>query len=212
MNQTWYYMTETGSGFAETLLLNGTHIGQGKDTDELGPISSYAYLGTDAGAANFMYGMQDELRLSDIIRSDAWLKASYYSGIQPNSFITWGEMQAPSVGTNDTTGTGGKTFATFNGYLTKNGNAATTYGFRYGTDADNLTTNTTVGVGIANGTTFNYAATGLTEGTAYFVQAWAGNSNGFSQGNIKAFWTNSTWANATTANRTRIIINHTFID
>ena len=157
-------------------------------------------------------GIIDEVRISDIARSDTWIKASFNSQNQTTGFFTWnGGIDSGIVRTNTTTNIG-TTSATLNSYLQFNGSARTWYGIRYGLSEDSLTNNVTVGTNGANYTAFNYDATGLNEGTLYYIQAWANNSNGFSTGTTKTFWTNSTWANSSLNNRTRIVINHTFID
>ena len=125
--------------------------------------------------------------------------------------IVSGEVTPPIISTNTTTNIN-ITFAGLNGYLQSNGSARTWYGFRYGLSNDSLTNNVTIGTDGTNCTTFSYTATGLSEGTAYFVQAWANNSNNFSSGIVETFWTNSTWANSTLNNRIRIVINHAFVD
>ena len=117
----------------------------------------------------------------------------------------------PIVSTSATTNIN-SVFATLNGYLQSNGSARTWYGFRYGLSSDSLTNNVTIGTDGTNYTAFDYVASGLNEGTVHFVQAWANNSNSFSNGTVETFWTNSTWANSSLNNRTRIVINNTFID
>lgn len=191
---------------------------EGLSTNTFVNIADNADVSTSIGRRSATFGayydgVLDELRVSDIERNESWLKASFHSQNQTAGFFAWnGGIDSGIVNTNATTNTSGNTTATLNGYLLLNGSATTTCGFRYGVNADSLATNVTAETDVANGTAFDYAVTGLSEGTVYFVQAWANNSNGFSVGNIKIFWTNSAWADSSLINRTRIVINHTFID
>ena len=156
-----------------------------------------------------LYGTQailDEIRISKTARSTSWLNASYNTVVNQSSFILWGGIQAPAVGTNAATSIL-VTSATLNGILVKNGAAVTSYGIRYGTDADDLSNNHTVGAAGANDTSFSYSGT-FEEGTLYYFQAWASNNNGFSVGNIQTFWTNSIWANPSLTYRRKITIEN----
>jgi hypothetical protein len=94
----------------------------------------------------------------------------------------------PTVHTNESTGVE-ETNATLRGYLSNNGSADTTCGFRYGTSSGSYSENFSKGV-IANQTEFSNDNGSLTQGQIYFYQAWANNSAGFNgTANEKTFLT-----------------------
>jgi len=49
------------------------------------------HIGSYDGSSRFFKGTLDEVKISDIARSDAWIKAEYYSEI--NSLISYGEIE-----------------------------------------------------------------------------------------------------------------------
>jgi len=93
----------------------------------------------------------------------------------------------PTVTTNTSTGVE-ETNATLNGWLQFNGSADTTCGFRFGTSSGSYSENFSVGI-TANGAEFSNNNSSLTPGQLYYYQAWASNSNGFSNGTEMTFLT-----------------------
>jgi len=67
------------------------------------------------------------------------------------------------------------------GYLSSNGSADTTCGFRFGTSSGSYSDNFTVGI-ISSGVNFSNNNGSLNPGQIYFYQAWATNSKGFANG------------------------------
>jgi peptidoglycan hydrolase-like protein with peptidoglycan-binding domain len=86
------------------------------------------------------------------------------------------------------------TTATLNGEITDTGyEDATQHGFAYGTSADLSTVIATTTLGTKSGTgVFTSDITGLTEGTTYYVRAYATNSSGTGYGSIETFATGVT--------------------
>ncbi len=81
----------------------------------------------------------------------------------------------------------GSTYATLNGVIVNQGaSAIIEYGFKYGTDTENLTENITSTDDIAD---FSATITGLTPNTTYYYRAYAINSDGTGYGEIKSFRT-----------------------
>ncbi|MCK4365364.1 MAG: DUF2341 domain-containing protein, partial [Thermoplasmatales archaeon] len=93
----------------------------------------------------------------------------------------------PVVITNASTGIG-ETNATLNAYLSSNGSADTTCGFRFGTSSGVYTENVSLGV-TANLSEFSNNNQSLSKGQIYFFQAWATNSVGFANGGELTFLT-----------------------
>ena len=112
----------------------------------------------------------------------------------------------PIVTTNTSTGVEEEN-ATLNGYLSNNGSADTTCGFRFGTSSGSYSENFTVGT-IANLSEFNNNNESLDPGQIYFYQAWAKNSVGFANGTEQAFLTKP---NATTSGSLNVQTNSSSI-
>jgi len=93
----------------------------------------------------------------------------------------------PTVNTNTSTGVE-ETNATLRGYLSDNGSADTTCGFRYGTSSGSYSENFSKGV-TANLSEFSNNNISLTQGQIYFYQAWANNGAGFANGSELTFLT-----------------------
>ena len=81
-----------------------------------------------------------------------------------------------------------ETNATLWGYLSSNGSADTTCGFRYGTTSGSYTANFSEGI-IADGAEFSNDNDSLNQGDLYYYQAWTNNSEGFASGSELTFFT-----------------------
>ena len=181
-------------------------------------------FGHTGGWANYLDGMMDEIRISDVVWNDSWVKANFHTQNQTTDFLTFGAEQdkpagatVPTVTTNDATGVE-ETNATIRGTLTNNGTFDTTCWFRYGNETPPTDNNDTQGV-IANDASFSYNWQSLTPGTLYYFDTQANNSEGWdTTGGIKSFltkpnvptgasgsagegWTNVSWTGATGADK-----------
>jgi len=96
-------------------------------------------------------------------------------------------ISVPIVITNASTGVE-ETNATLHGYLSSNGSADTTCGFRYGTSSGSYSENFSKGT-ISSGSEFSNNNGSLTSGDLYYYQAWANNSQGFATGSELMFFT-----------------------
>jgi len=91
----WYYMTtsfEDADAGNSNIFENGTdvtayHIGRtGYTNDE------DLYIGADGSQGGESNCIFDELRISDIIRSDGWISATYHSLNRTTGFMTYGKL------------------------------------------------------------------------------------------------------------------------
>ncbi|GAH40406.1 unnamed protein product, partial [marine sediment metagenome] len=137
----------------------------------------------------------DEIRVSDIKRSDAWLDATYYT-VTKSDFITIGiEQDAPvdTIDVNATTAIGTQK-ATLNGYLPTGdgfyvGNFD--YGFWMGTTTPVTNTNSVnvTGAGVvAAGNTFTRTPETLAIGTRYYARSWIKNATYFQNSTGEVSW------------------------
>lgn len=94
----WYYLAfvadEPGAN-ALKIYENGEFEQDASTTDNPGSISAQLNIGTDGNANNFD-GIIDEVRISNIARSDTWLKACFYSG--NDELIDFGDEEEVSYG------------------------------------------------------------------------------------------------------------------
>jgi hypothetical protein len=107
--------------------------------------------------------------------------ASIYAGFSTpdalSDFYGWSDVEVPTLTTNGSTSVTGTSF-TANGNVTNTGNEDVSRGFYIGTST-NYASNTKYTLGGTQGTgTFSYNATGLSQATTYYVNAWASNSAG----------------------------------
>ncbi len=146
------------------------------------------------GSGNFFAGRIGEVRVSNVSRSTAWIKASYYA--ESDALVSYGAPQTgsgstvapPSVTTNaaSSIATGS---ATLNGNLSSLGTAGSVgVSFQYGTTTSYGST-TTVQTKTTTGT-FSSALSGLTPGTTYHYRAMA-TGDGTSYGLDQTFTTAS---------------------
>jgi hypothetical protein len=142
-------------------------------------------------AANMNYypGLIDEIRVSNIARSAAYIKLTNYS--ERDTAGTWGSEQTlivPNITTSAATVIN-VTYATMNGNVTNlnNGNV-TVRGFVYGLDTGNLTSDWNE-TGTFNIGVFSQNITGLTALTTYYFKAYATNQAGTGYGTVLNFTT-----------------------
>ena len=94
-NLSWHYVVGTynSNGLVGDLFANGVKETLSVDNYDTmaGATNSFAIGVNDPTNPYFFPGIIDEVRVSDIVRSDAWIKATYYSNW--NSLITYGTEQ-----------------------------------------------------------------------------------------------------------------------
>ncbi len=95
-DSTWHYVFLRYDG--ETLGVGSDGDNEGTDGSMLGNISDYAtnaYIGgyTNIGTLGFN-GLIDEVRISNIARSTAWISTEYNNQNDPISFMTFGDEQS----------------------------------------------------------------------------------------------------------------------
>jgi len=105
----WHYTvitinrtTEEGKAYWDGELKKTDTITQGSDLYNDGTPTRIGRLGQYSEGPHYMDGWIDEVRISNIARSAAWIKASYYSG--DDNLLTYGsEETAGTGGTEETT-------------------------------------------------------------------------------------------------------------
>jgi len=178
-------------------MMNATIVGS--DNTFSGTMNSPAGAVTSIGArkkdvwADFMDGVIDEVRISNIKRNTTYIDTVFNNTNQTPGFLTIGSEQiqsatVPTVTTNAATGVE-ETNATLSGTLTSNGSVDTTCWFLYGDENPPTDNNVSQGVK-AQGVTFTYNWSSLTPGKLYFVDTQANNSAGWDvSGGIEGFLT-----------------------
>jgi hypothetical protein len=76
---TWYYLSGTWNGSIRKVYLNGTEDNSGSKTETITSDTRDIYIGGRSGT-DLSTGIIDEVRVSNVSRSAAWIKASYESG------------------------------------------------------------------------------------------------------------------------------------
>lgn len=158
------------------------------DIDTFQTVSSLTTFGPyNTTASNWSEVNQTRIRIvyNQIGGQDNIIESIYIDGFLNN--ITYSISNPPTVITNITTGIE-ETNVTLHGYLTSDGGATTTCGFRYGTTSGTYTQNFSVGTK-TSGQTFNNKNGSLISGDLYYYQAWAKNNFGFATGSELTFFT-----------------------
>jgi len=99
VEDTWYYVVGTYDGSYIRAYVNGVEEAADPSTGTLTSHESGSTIGYWSGVATCHEGEMDEVRVSDIARSAAWIKASYDNQIDPTGFFTSYEEQGPPPGT-----------------------------------------------------------------------------------------------------------------
>ncbi len=71
--QTWVYLVQTYDGSTQKLFVNGSLARSSSLSENAWATDDPLYIGVN------YTGAIDEVRLSNVARSDAWIKATYYS-------------------------------------------------------------------------------------------------------------------------------------
>jgi hypothetical protein len=97
----WHYCVGTynGSNGAIKLYIDGIQDGEGTNNDRENQTTGDQKLGIGCSTqndypSNFYLNLLDEVRISNIVRSAAWIKASYHSG--NDSLLSYGEEEKRS--------------------------------------------------------------------------------------------------------------------
>lgn len=136
-------------------------------------------------------GIIDEVRVSEIVRSDAWINATYNTVNNSTGFMTFGGQKLASIiYTNAATGVG-QYSATLNGFVDSNGGKTSRCGFVYGMASDTYLWNITNSVNIANRTAFSNNTVLNRHSTKYYYRAWLHNNEGYIFGEEQTFTTSA---------------------
>ena len=92
----WYHLTATAEASSGILYQNGASVGTSASVDVTKTLNDFntqvAMIGLNSGGSTttaFDWTI-DEVRLSDIVRSAAWIKFEYYNISNADSELTWG--------------------------------------------------------------------------------------------------------------------------
>ena len=90
----WYYLAGISSDVLDSIktFVNGISERPFKKTGTLGLASDNLSIGKEPFSSLYFFsGRFDELRISDKVRSDGWLRTEYYNQSSPSTFYTVGE-------------------------------------------------------------------------------------------------------------------------
>ena len=90
---TWYYLAGISSDVLDSIktFVNGIPERPFKKTGELGIASNDLTIGKEPFLSNYYFsGRFDELRISDEVRSDGWLRTEYFNHSSPSTFYSIG--------------------------------------------------------------------------------------------------------------------------
>jgi hypothetical protein len=94
----WYHaaLTYVTSSKARQLFLNGASDGSDTSAKTISYDTHSVYIGADQDeTTHYFDGIIDEFRISNIVRSPAWIKASYESG--RDDLLDWGSEETPVI-------------------------------------------------------------------------------------------------------------------
>ncbi|HPV66516.1 MAG TPA: DUF2341 domain-containing protein [archaeon] len=100
---TWYYYSFTydsdQTAWADALKLytNGVVRNISTSTGETDPLSVSSPYYLKMGKGGYFNGLLDEVRISDILRSESWIKTEYNNQSSPENFYSVGEMADANV-------------------------------------------------------------------------------------------------------------------
>jgi hypothetical protein len=87
----WYYLAGVSSDVLDSIktFVNGVSERPFKKTGTLGVASNTLTIGKEPFSSQYYFsGMFDEIRISDEVRSDGWLRTEYYNQSSPSTFYT----------------------------------------------------------------------------------------------------------------------------
>src|SRR5205814_3300581 len=83
----WHHVVGVVNGASSAIYVDGQAAGTGTVT--AGTSASNANIGM-ASSANWLNGYLDELRISNIARSAAWITTEFNNQNSPSGFVQWG--------------------------------------------------------------------------------------------------------------------------
>ncbi len=87
----WYYLAGISSDVLDSIMtfVNGVPERPFKKTGTLGTASNTLSIGKEPFQSSYYFsGMFDELRISDEVRSDGWMRTEYYNQSSPSTFYS----------------------------------------------------------------------------------------------------------------------------
>lgn len=97
IKQTWYFFTYTVNDKTNKIYLNDSASVDSTETNSPSNWDATIFIGKRA-TENFFDGKIDEIRISNVVRSDAWIKADYNSCF--NTLLSLGAEETGSSGLN----------------------------------------------------------------------------------------------------------------
>ncbi|MBN2422330.1 DUF2341 domain-containing protein [Candidatus Woesearchaeota archaeon] len=94
----WHYYTLKWTGGAWEVFVDGVSEGSGSNA-ALTSIDTNSHLGAYLSSDEWLDGMIDEFRMSNVSRSDDWINQSYQMVVNQDSFIIFGSEEPYSKGT-----------------------------------------------------------------------------------------------------------------
>jgi hypothetical protein len=188
----WQYVATTVTGTTNKMYHNvdapvtitDYYNGSSQDT--------WHYLGAYGNSMHFI-GTMDEVRVSNVVRAEAWIDADYYS--QSNTLLSVGAENGGTLPTVSTVAASNilSSVARVNGIIDDMGDAecAVKIGYDTVTHASDFgySTNTTIAGTYATSESFYSDLTGLTPSTTYYFNTWADNGVGIDMGTEATFTT-----------------------
>ena len=101
---TWYLLATTYDGSYMRLMKNGDVVGSTTKNGDLRENSWEIWAGNNPGGSTTMFSMDgklDEIRISNVTRSTAWLKTEYNNQYNPSNFYSMGSEEENTSTTYD---------------------------------------------------------------------------------------------------------------
>jgi hypothetical protein len=188
----WQYVATTVTGTTNKMYHNvdapvtvtDYYNGSSQDT--------WHYLGAYGNMMHFI-GTMDEVRVSNVVRAEAWIDADYYS--QSNTLLSVGAENGGTLPTVSTVAASNilSSVARVNGIIDDMGDAecVVKIGYDTVTHASDFfySTNTTIAGTYATSESFYSDLSGLTPSTPYYFNTWADNGVGIDMGTEATFTT-----------------------